>query len=128
RRVMDLRDLIEELSKLEAYAQPTVSVEIRQTHISVVFLTDRLVYKIKKPVQLGFLDFSTLELRHHFCEEEVRLNRRLAPAVYLGVVPVVRSGTGLQVEAQGEVVEWAVKMVRLPEAATLRKRVQRDQV
>lgn len=125
---MDLGDLIAKLSKPEAYPHLPASIEVRQTHISVVFLVDELVYKIKKPVQLGFLDFSTLELRRHFCEEEVRLNRRLAPAVYLGVVPVARSGKGLQVGAKGEVVEWAVKMRRLAEEATLQNCLERDEV
>lgn len=68
------------------------------------------VYKVKKPVSPGFLDFSTLENRRHFCQEEVRLNRRLAPHVYLGVVPVVRSGKGLPFEDDGEAVEATVKM------------------
>ena len=66
------------------------SVEVHQTHISVVFVAGEHAYKIKKPVALGFVDYSTAERRHHFCEEEVRLNRRLAPDVYLGVVPVTR--------------------------------------
>jgi len=70
----------------DAYPHPTVAVEVRHTHISVVFLAGNFVYKLKKPVQLGFVDFSTPELRRHFCEEEVRLNRRLASHVYLGVV------------------------------------------
>jgi hypothetical protein len=103
-------------------------VEVRQTHISVVFLAGDYVYKIKKPVQLGFLDFSTLEKRRHYCDEEVRLNRRLAPEVYLGVVPVAQSGPGLRLEGQGAVVDWAVKMLRLPQEVTLQKRVQRDEV
>lgn len=128
RIAMDLSELIEGLAESAAYPNAVADVEVRQTHISVVFFAGEYVYKIKKPVQLGFLDFSTLERRRHFCEEEVRLNRRLAPAVYLGVVPVVRSGLSLRVEAQGEVVEWAVKMLRLPEDATLQKRVQRDEV
>ena len=83
----------------------------------------RLAYKLKKPVKLGFVDYSTLERRRHFCEEEVRLNRRLAPDVYLGVVPVTREGDSIRVEGTGEVVEWAVKMRRLPESATLRARI-----
>ena len=89
---MDLPRLIEVLSASGAYPHPVEAVEVRQTHISVVFLAGPFAYKIKKPVNLGFLDFSTLEKRRHFCEEEVRLNRRLAPAVYLGVVPITRSG------------------------------------
>ncbi len=125
---MDLSHLIAHLSKPSAYPHPVAEIEVRQTHISVVFLAGEYVFKIKKPVQLGFLDFSTLERRRHYCEEEVRLNRRLAPEVYLGVVPVARSGSSLRFEAQGEVVEWAVKMLRLPQHVTLQKRVQRDEV
>ena len=83
---------------------------------------------MKKPVNLGFLDFSSLEKRSHFCKEEVRLNRRLAPHVYVGVVPIVRTGNGLQFEGEGEVVEWAVKMERLPDAATIHERLWRGEV
>jgi aminoglycoside phosphotransferase family enzyme/predicted kinase len=125
---MELAQLIESLSAAAAYPYPVEEVEVRHTHISVVFLAGPYAYKVKKPVALGFLDFSTLEKRRHFCDEEVRLNRRLAPAVYLGVVPLTRSATGVQVEGAGEVVEWAVKMERLPEAATLQKRLQHGEV
>ena len=76
---MDTRELIDGLSVPSAYPQPVDSVEVHQTHISLVFLAGPLAYKIKKPVDLGFLDYTTLERRRHFCEEEVRLNRRLAP-------------------------------------------------
>jgi aminoglycoside phosphotransferase family enzyme len=79
-------------------------------------------------VELGFLDFTTLDKRRHFCEEEVRLNRRLAPHVYRGVVPLARLGNGVRVEGEGEVIEWAVKMERLPEGATLQQRVQRGEI
>jgi aminoglycoside phosphotransferase family enzyme/predicted kinase len=125
---MDLGRLIEELSRPAAYPGAAGPVEVRQTHISVVFLVGPHAYKVKKPVDFGFLDFRTLERRHHFCQEEVRLNRRLAPAVYHGVVPVTRGPDGLQVEGEGEAVEWAVKMVRLPEAATLREGLRRGEV
>ena len=83
---------------------------------------------MKKPVNLGFLDFSSLEQRRHFCEEEVRLNRRLAPAVFRGVVPVVQSGPSIRLEGSGPAVEWAVKMERLPDEATLRARLERGEV
>jgi aminoglycoside phosphotransferase family enzyme/predicted kinase len=125
---MELARLIELLSGASAYPHPAEKVEVRHTHISVVFLAGDYAYKVKKPVDLGFLDFSTLEKRCHFCEEEVRLNRRLAPTVYLGVVPVTRTATGLQMEGRGEVVEWAVKMERLPETATLEQRLQHGEV
>ncbi len=121
---MELGSLIAALADPRAYPASVRRVETRQTHISVVFLADELVYKIKKPVSLGFLDFSTLERRHHFCQEEVRLNRRLAEDVYLDVVPVARTAEGLRLEARGEVVEWAVKMRRLPDESTLERRLE----
>src|SRR5690606_11431986 len=94
-----------------------------------VFLAGRFAYKIKKPVDLGFLDFSTLEKREYDCREEVRLNRRLAPTVYLGVVPIVQTAGGIAVEGQGgELLEWAVKMRRLPAEATMLARLGRGEV
>src|SRR5581483_11880523 len=125
---MDLASLIDALSRPAAYPFPVADVRVVQTHISAVFLAGPFAYKVKKPVNPGFLDFSTLDRRHHFCQEEVRLNRRLAPDVYLGVVPVVTADGGLRFEGQGEPVEWAVKMRRLPEGVTLHERVGRDEV
>ena len=116
---MELSCLIESLTDPAAYPDPPGVVEVRQTHISAVFLAGEFVYKVKKPVAPGFLDFSSLDKRLHFCREEVRLNRRLAPDVYLGVVPIVQTPNGVRVEGVGEPVEWAVKMRRLPEEATL---------
>ena len=108
-------DLIRELRRPSAYAHDVREVGFRQTHISLLFFAGERVYKVKKPVDLGFLDFTSLERRRHFCEEEVRLNRRLAPQVYLGVVPITEAPTGLVVDGEGEILEWAVEMVRLPE-------------
>jgi aminoglycoside phosphotransferase family enzyme/predicted kinase len=125
---MELPALIEALSAPSAYSHDAETVEVHQTHISVIFLAGSFAYKIKKPVQLGFVDYSTLDRRRHFCEEEVRLNRRLAPEVYLGVVPVTREGDTVRMEGSGEPVEWAVKMARLPEDATLRSHLDRGQV
>lgn len=71
--------IIEELSRPEAYPEPVQNVQIIQTHLSVVFLAGSLAYKVKKPGDFGFLDFSTLDKRHHFCLEELTLNRRLSP-------------------------------------------------
>jgi aminoglycoside phosphotransferase family enzyme/predicted kinase len=125
---MELEPMIEALSNPSAYERKTDRVEVRQTHISVVFLVGPLAYKIKKPLRLSFLDYSTLERRRHFCDEEVRLNRRLAPQVYRGVVAVTQDGSQLRMEGSGEVVEWAVKMERLPEQATLRAILDRGEV
>src|SRR6266478_3503920 len=107
---MELPRLLEALSSPDAYPDPVTAVEVRQTHISAVFLAGPYAYKIKKPVLFDFLDFSTLEKRHHFCAEEVRLNRRLAPDVYLGVVPVTRDGADVRFGGAGEVIDWAVQM------------------
>jgi aminoglycoside phosphotransferase family enzyme/predicted kinase len=90
----------------------------RITHASRVFLIGEHVWKLKRPVDFGFLDFRTLEARRHFCEEEVRLNRRLAPGVYLGVVPVHDSPEGPALGGDGPIVDWAVHMRRLPDAAS----------
>ena len=110
-----MEGMIKDLLSPKAYPHRPGEIELRQTHISWVFLAGDLVYKIKKPVDFGFLDFTTLEKRKHFCEREVVLNRRLCPEVYLGVVPVVKTKEGFRFEGEGEVVEWAVKMRRLPE-------------
>jgi uncharacterized protein len=125
---MNLTELIACLSRPAAYPEGAGRVEVRQTHISVVFLTERFAYKLKKPVDLGFLDFSTPEKRRHDCAEEVRLNRRLAPHVYLGVVPVTAAGGEARFEGEGEVIDWAVKMERLPAEVTLERRLQRGEV
>jgi aminoglycoside phosphotransferase family enzyme/predicted kinase len=125
---MELALLIDALSRPSAYPCQVAEVQVIQTHISVVFLAGPFAYKVKKPVSPGFLDFSTLDKRRHFCEEEVRLNRRLAPDVYLGVVSIVQSDAGLRVEGFGDPVEWAVKMQRLPPGVTLHERLERDEV
>src|SRR5262245_40912364 len=82
------------LSTPAAYSERPAAVRRVETHISCVFLTDRFAYKLKKPVQFDFLDFSTSQLRRHACEEEIRLNRRLAPDVYLGLVAARRDANG----------------------------------
>jgi aminoglycoside phosphotransferase family enzyme/predicted kinase len=94
-------------------------VELVETHISWLFLTGQYVYKVKKPVDFGFLDFTTPERRRHFCQEEVRLNRRLSPSVYLGVVEVRWDGARHTLAGPGAVVDYAVKMVQLPRERTL---------
>ena len=125
---MELAHLIKALSSPAAYTDSVAYVEVRQTHISVVFLAGEHAYKIKKPVNLGFLDFTTLEKRRHFCMEEVRLNRRVAASVYLGVVPITHGGSSICVEGAGEPLEWAVKMVRLPDRATFLERLQSREI
>ncbi len=105
---------VERLRQPQTYPDQPDAVTAIETHMSWVFLAGRCAYKLKKPAREQFLDYSTLRLREHFCHEEVRLNRRLAPGVYLGVVPLTKDGRGeLQIDGGGEVVEWLVKMRRL---------------
>ncbi len=106
--------LIEALLQPQAYPEEAGKIELVQTHISFVFLTQNYVYKIKKPVNFGFLDFSTLDKRKMYCEKELTLNRRLCPEIYLAVVPITKSD-GLRISGKGEVVEYAVKMKRMPQ-------------
>lgn len=110
-------DLQRDMTSPAAYppAVRSAAVQLIETHLSWVFLLDRDVFKVKKPVDLGFVDFTTLERRRAACEAEVRLNARLAPGVYLGVVPIVRGERGLAVGGEGTPVEWAVHMRRLPD-------------
>src|SRR4051812_37494294 len=124
---MDLPALLAALADPAAYSRPD-PVEVRQTHLSAAFLVGDTVYKVRKPVNLGFVDFTTLEKRKHDCDEEVRLNRRLAPAVYRGVVPITIEDGRARVDGPGEAIEWAVEMVRLPDDATLKARLARDEV
>ncbi len=124
---MDLRDLLAGLTDPAAYPHPTGPVEVRHTHISAVFLAGPYAYKVKKPLDLGFLDFTTLARRRHYCAEEVRLNGRLAPRVYLGLVPIALRRGELRVDGEGEAVEWAVWMERLPDDATLLARLGRGE-
>jgi len=105
---------LEELRRPSCYPDAPEDVEIVQTHISIVCLAGSSVYKLKKPVRLSFLDFSTPERREHFCHEEVRLNRRLCPDVYRGVVALRRGPEGLNFRDDGDVVDHAVFMARLP--------------
>ncbi len=111
-------DIVRDLLKAGAYGLASGKVSLRTTHASWVFLTDRDVWKVKRPVDLGFLDFRAVEARRQACEEEVRLNRRLAPDVYLGVEAVRFTAHGHSLVEEGPIVDWAVHMRRLPDAAS----------
>ncbi len=101
------------LMRPEAYPHQVSSIELVETHLSWVLLTGHDAYKIKKPVHLDFVDFSTLEKRKHFCEEELRCNRAFTPELYLGVVPIVETEDGqLKMGGEGQIVEWAVHMLQ----------------
>lgn len=123
-----LEELLVFLENPASYPNRPPAVQIIQTHISCVALAGERVYKVKKPVDLGFADFSTLEKRRHFCEEEVRLNRRLCAAIYEGVVPIFRSEKGLTFEERGPVAEYAVRMRRLSEEHFLDRKLARGAI
>ena len=110
---------VDALLDSQNYNHPVTCIELLETHISWVILTGLYAYKIKKPVNLGFLDFSTLPKRRHFCEEELRLNRRLAPDIYLEVVPIRGSTDAPSFGETGDVIDYAVKMRQFPQSAQL---------
>ena len=120
---MDTHELIDGLRERTAYPHPVDHVDVIQTHASIVFLAQDHVYKLKKPKNFGFLDYSTLERRHRFCHAEVELNRRLAPDVYLGVVPIHVHEDGLRVGEGGPPIDYAVHMRRLSDTQTLAARI-----
>lgn len=120
---------IEELLNPDAFSHPVSPPRIRETHISWVLLTGAFAYKIKKPVKFDFIDASTLERRLHHCNEELRLNRRLAPDLYLGVVPIARVDSRLRVESHaGSVIEYAVRMKQFDPEQELSALLQRADV
>jgi aminoglycoside phosphotransferase family enzyme len=116
-------ELIASLLRPEAYPHPVATLELIETHISWVILTGTFAYKIKKSIKLEFLDFSTLQQRRHFCEEELRLNRRMAPQLYIDVVPICGSETSPEVDGEGRAIEYALKMHQFPQNAQLDKQL-----
>jgi len=115
--------LIQRLLDPAAYPHPTGPIRLVETHISWVLLTGPFAYKLKKPVALGYLDFSSLDRRAHFCREEVRLNQRFAPDLYLKALPITGSHERPQIGGSGEPIEWAVKLVQFDEDDQLDRRL-----
>lgn len=118
-----IRSILKSLLKPDAYPEEVTGVELIQTHVSYIFLTDRHAYKIKKPVDFGFLNFSTIDRRRFYCNEEVRLNRRLSPDIYEGVVELRETPHGAAFHGSGAIIDYAVKMKRLPAERMLDKLV-----
>jgi aminoglycoside phosphotransferase family enzyme len=116
-----LPDFITHLLKPECYPHPVTQVELVQTHISFVLLAGDFVYKFKKPVNFGFLDFSTFEKRRYYCEQEILLNRRLCPEIYLNVV---RVGEDFSLNGTGPVLEHGIQMTRMPEEGMMGQLIQ----
>ena len=122
------RRLLDALADPARFPHPVERVERIETHISVVLLAGEFAYKIKKPLDVGFLDFSTLERRRHFCEEELRLNRRLAPDLYLEVLPITGTPEQPRLGGEGEAIEYALCMRRFPQEALLGARLARSEL
>ena len=125
---MEQSKLIDDLMHPSAYPEMSEKVTLAQTHISTVFIGDKFVYKIKKPVNFGFLDFSTLEKRKYYCHKEVELNSRFSQDVYLGVYPVTFNGTKHAIKGKGEVVDYAVKMRRLSDEDLMKSRFRKGTI
>ncbi len=112
-----------------AYPERPEHVERIDTHISTVFLSDQYAYKLKKPVKFDFLDYSSIAHRYRACQEEIRVNSRMAPGVYVDVIPIVRTAdNSLKLNGHGEPVDWVVRMRRLPSNATLAHLIHAGQV
>jgi uncharacterized protein len=120
--------LVKALLKPEIYPHSPKKVELVQTQMSFLFLTGDYVYKVKKPVDLGYLDYTTLEKRRFFCQQEIELNRRLCPEIYLEVVPIASSRGQIRLGGEGEIIEYAVKMKQLPEERMMDKLLPQDLV
>jgi len=116
------------LLKPQAYPHKPPKIELVQTQMSFIFLAGEYVYKVKKPVNLGYLDYTTLEKRQFFCHQELELNRRLCPDAYLAVVPIVEIKGELLIEKQGKAIEYAVKMKQLPQDRMMDVLLPRGQV
>ncbi len=115
----DLPEYINELLSPKQYPHLVNTVELRQTHSSYVLLAGDFVYKFKKEVDFGFLDFSSLKKRHYYCHRELTLNRRLCPDIYLDVVSVNQADNHFALNGLGEIVDYGVLMKRLPEEGML---------
>ncbi|MBD2460723.1 AAA family ATPase [Oscillatoria sp. FACHB-1407] len=115
-----LPSLIQQMLQPDFYPHPVQPpIQLIQTHVSYVLLTGELAYKVKKPVDFGFLDYSTLEKRHFFCHEELRLNRRGAAELYLQVLPITQTGDQFHLKDDGEIVDYVVQMRQFPQETLL---------
>jgi len=121
------KHVVEALTKPEAYDEEPGQIELIQTHISFVFLTRNFVYKVKKAVDLGFLDFTTLEKRRVFCEKELELNRRLCGDMYQEVVPINKA-EAIKIKGKGETIEFAVKMRKMPQERMMNRLLEEKKV
>lgn len=122
------KEIVKALQSPKAYDEEVNRIKLLQTHISHVFLTGKHAYKIKKPVDFGFLDFTTLEKRKHYCEEELRLNRRLCGDMYVGVLPITLIDDTIKINGDGVVVEYTVKMREIPQNKMMSQLLKENKV
>jgi len=126
---MDTQKIVEACLKPAAYDEKvTGDIKLIQTHISWIFLTGKYAYKIKKPVNFGFLDFTTLAKRKKYSELELSLNKRLCPEIYLDVLPVTEANGEIKINGSGEIVDYALKMKQLPQARLMNKLLELGEI
>lgn len=117
--MLETSELVKALIEPSAYPSHPSGVEMAQTQMSLLFFAEDYVYKVKKPVNLGYLDYTTLAKRKQLCYKEIELNRRLCPDAYLGVVKIAKEADSIHIEGKGRPIEYAVKMLRLPQELML---------
>jgi uncharacterized protein len=124
----DQNNLIQAMLDPDTYDHPVDHIELIQTHISWVFLTGSFAYKIKKPVNFGFLDFTQLDKRKYYCQQELKLNRRLAKDIYLDVIPILKNKHSFSLNGVGMVIEYAVKMKQFDQSCLLNKLIIENKI
>lgn len=125
---MDISSLKKALLNPAIYPDHLGKIRLAETHISLVFLTGNYAYKVKKPVNFGFLDFTSIEKRKYYCEREVTLNLRLAPTLYLGVTRITEEDNRIVLEGKGRAIEYAVKMRQIPEEFLMNRLLEKKEV
>lgn len=125
---MDISSLKKTLLNPAIYPDHPGEIRLGETHISLVFLTGNYAYKVKKPVNFGFLDFTSIEKRKYYCEQEVTLNRRLAPTLYLGVIRITEEDNRIVLDGRGRAIEYAVKMRQIPEEFLMNRLLEKKEV
>ena len=123
-----LPEIVQAMLKPEIYPESSPKIELMQTQMSFIFLAGDYVYKVKKPVNLGYLDYTTLEKRKFFCHKEVELNRRLCPETYLAVLPITKTRGQFSLGGKGNIIEYAVKMRYLPQQKMMNVLLEKEQV
>jgi aminoglycoside phosphotransferase family enzyme len=120
-------DFAKELKK-ESFDEKIKYIKVLQTHISWVFLTGKYAYKIKKPVNFGFLDFSTLRKRKKFCERELEVNKRFSPDMYLDVLPITKNKNCFKINGSGKIIEYCIKMKEIPQKYLMDKLLEKGKI